>query len=147
MDTLQNTATLRRVTRLGVYGVAIQNRSILLALKKGGCYKGLLDLPGGGVEFGENAEETLRREVREEVGMTFETMEYISNLSHTRDVLEVKDPFSFHQLGQCYRITGLKTIDGAPCEEEFAWYPIDSLDSSNLTPFAQHILMLEKGLA
>ncbi len=35
----------------GVYGVYIQNAQILLIKKARGPYRGMYDLPGGGIEF------------------------------------------------------------------------------------------------
>lgn len=54
---------------IGVYGLIIKNDSILLIKKKTGPYDGKLDLPGGGFEFGERPEETLKREIKEETGL------------------------------------------------------------------------------
>lgn len=52
----------------GVYGVAISKDKILVVLKSRGPYTGFYDLPGGSVEFGENYEEALKREIVEETG-------------------------------------------------------------------------------
>lgn len=131
------TLRLRQVTRLGVYGVLVKDQKILLIKKQKGCYKGLLDLPGGGIEFGETPEETLRREIQEEVGMTFEHMLWVDNLSHCQDVLDIDDPASFHHLGHIYRISGESVLIGAEPEEQFEWYPLRNLDLQMLTPFAR----------
>ncbi|QQR82287.1 NUDIX hydrolase [Candidatus Campbellbacteria bacterium] len=43
---------------------------VLLVLEK----KGVWELPGGGIEHGENAQETVRREVKEECGFDVESV-------------------------------------------------------------------------
>jgi len=133
------TQTLRKVTRMGVYGVAIMDNHILLTKKKpGGCYRGLLDLPGGGIEFGEGPEETLKREFYEEVAMSFDSMVWMANLVHNRDVMYVENPFSFHHLGQIYRVYNHYIVPNPTPEEEFAWYNLKTLDRDQLTPFTQY---------
>ena len=53
---------------LGVYGLIVKDNKILLIKKVSGPYDGLLDLPGGCLEFGELPIETLKRELEEETG-------------------------------------------------------------------------------
>ena len=48
---------------LGVYGLVVRDNKILLIKKVSGPYDGLLDLPGGSLEFGERPIETLKREL------------------------------------------------------------------------------------
>jgi len=48
---------LRKVTRIGAYGVAIRDMLYCLPQKGQWCYAGLLDLPGGGIELSETPEE------------------------------------------------------------------------------------------
>lgn len=54
------------VYRPSVYGVILYDGKILLARTKS---KGKYALPGGKIEIGENIEDALRREVREETGI------------------------------------------------------------------------------
>lgn len=54
---------------LGIYGILIENEKILLIRKKTGPYDGLLDLPGGSLEFGETPGSALKREFLEETGL------------------------------------------------------------------------------
>jgi 8-oxo-dGTP diphosphatase len=55
-------------THVGVYGIAFNNGQVLLVEKQRGPYSGKWDLPGGGIENGENSIETLTREFGEECG-------------------------------------------------------------------------------
>ncbi|MGE5672489.1 MAG: NUDIX domain-containing protein, partial [Mycobacterium leprae] len=49
----QEEFTWVRETRNGAYGVCIVDGRVLVIRKAKGPYKGLYDLPGGGIEFGE----------------------------------------------------------------------------------------------
>ncbi len=55
----------------GVYGIHLKNNNskVLLILKGRGPYKGMYDLPGGGIEKGETKESALIREYQEEIGI------------------------------------------------------------------------------
>lgn len=55
--------------QLGTYGLIIREEKILLVKKFSGPYDGKLDLPGGTIEFCEKPEDTLKRELMEEVGI------------------------------------------------------------------------------
>lgn len=54
----------------GVYVVVMHGTKVLAVRKTRGPYTGLFDLPGGRMATGECVEDTARREVREEVGVT-----------------------------------------------------------------------------
>jgi 8-oxo-dGTP pyrophosphatase MutT (NUDIX family) len=131
---------LRRVTRIGVYAAVLQEQSILLIEKKSGCYKGLLDLPGGGIEFTESPEEALKRELLEEVALEFESMKWMANLSHNQEVTNVDNPFYFHQLGLIYEVLGHSKVENVIPEESFAWHSLKQIDLENLTPFARVVV-------
>lgn len=60
---------MEKISHLGSYGIIIKNEEIVLIKKANGPYKDKLDLPGGTIEFCEKPEETLVREMREEVGI------------------------------------------------------------------------------
>lgn len=60
---------------LGAYALIVNEGKILLIKKSGGPYDGKLDLPGGTIEFCERPEETLKRELLEEVGIEIKKYE------------------------------------------------------------------------
>ena len=53
---------------LGVYGLIERGEEFLVVNKSRGPYKGLLDLPGGRPQHGEEPFKTLKRELKEETG-------------------------------------------------------------------------------
>jgi ADP-ribose pyrophosphatase YjhB (NUDIX family) len=103
---------VQKVTRVGVYGVVIDEGKILVVRQKRGPYEGKFDFPGGGIEFGESAELALRREFAEEVGMGFDSIQLIDNLTVTVDVSKTpsSEPYSFYQIGMIYRVNGCRLI-------------------------------------
>ena len=60
---------MKEYRQLGAYGILIKDNKILLIKKNSGPYDGLLDLPGGTIEFKERPIDALKREFKEEVGI------------------------------------------------------------------------------
>lgn len=61
---------LTRQEHFGVYGAWLHEGRLVTIEKSRGPYTGWLDLPGGSPEAGESEEQTLRRELDEECGVT-----------------------------------------------------------------------------
>lgn len=138
----QNTPSIKQLTYMGTYGLAIQDEKVLLVTKsETSVYYGLLDLPGGGIEFGESPEIALLREFKEEVGLKFETMEWMANLAYTAENAPYADGvLSFHHLGLIYAVNNLSELPGITAEDEHAWYSLNEINLENLTPFARQAL-------
>ncbi|MFD2117895.1 NUDIX hydrolase [Paenibacillus yanchengensis] len=71
----QNNTIFQR--HMGVYGISISDRCLLVIKKILGPYTGKYDLPGGRLEGGESLEKATIREVHEETGYSVEKMEHI----------------------------------------------------------------------
>ena len=70
-------------THVGFYGVIIHDGKIALIKKARGGYKGLYDLPGGGIEHDETPLEALTRELMEEIGVSIVKAELLDAVSKT----------------------------------------------------------------
>lgn len=104
----------RKITRTGVYGVVVDEGKLLVVRQKRGPYAGKFDFPGGGIEFGESAEQAMRREFAEEVAMEFDSLQLIDNLTATADVpgTSSNEPYLFYQIGMIYRLHGCRLLKG-----------------------------------
>jgi len=120
------------ISRTGAYAIALQDRKLLVVKQTKGPHAGKFDLPGGRIEPGEMAEEALRREFLEEVALTFESMQWIQNLTATTGNLQ--------QIGMIYRVSRF-TPTGHTAEMEHAWIDLDQLADLPLAPFLKQILI------
>ena len=131
-------------TRVGVYGVIIKDNKIALVKKKNGGYKGKYDLPGGGMKFHEDTIETLKREIKEEIGRNVVSYKllnvYTHNLYWQMDDGNYED---LHQIGIIYQVEidndHLVSIDEH--DTEYAtWMSLDEVNNDNVTPFTWNSL-------
>ncbi len=143
------TPLARRITHTGVYATIEAGERLLMVKKARGPYTGAWDLPGGAVEWGESWEDALRREVREETGLTLEDAppRLVSAWSHieTWTPPGASEPEALHHRGLIYRANTAE--DGelaapreAPDGEDAngaEWLPISALGDLALTPFAR----------
>jgi len=138
---------MKKQRHIGVYGLVIKDNKILLITKAKGAYKGLLDLPGGGIEHGETPEVTISREILEETGL--ESKEY--SLFDVNSVLvkwnyDTNNHIDLHHIGIFYKVKtkegNLKTTPDGLDSLGASWHEIDKLDKKELSPFT--VMMLEK---
>jgi ribosomal protein S18 acetylase RimI-like enzyme len=133
----------RKISRTGVYGVAKENGKVLLVIQKSGPFAGLFDLPGGGIEFGEDPIRALHREFIEETGMDFRSMNHIDNFSAVTHApaLNGKPGYEFHQIGLIYSVEGLHDLEenkkgSLKCD----WVDIRTLKKDAVSPFVREII-------
>jgi len=127
--------------RAGVcVGAAIFHGDALLLLRRIPTFPGLWELPGGSVEEGEKLEDALRREVREETGLTvkvgrpFHAFTFEADGQEGRRVTIVAVEF-------LCEIPSRAAIQLAPTEHDcFAWVRQSELSRYQLVPgFAEAI--------
>lgn len=133
-------------TRVGCYGLIIKDGKIALIKKARGGYKGLLDLPGGGIEYGETPEETLVRELMEEAGVN--VIDYkLLTVTSTR-IKWHDDEFNedLHQIGILYTVElddyNLKEDGDGQDSNGCNFYDINNLSEKDITPFTLEGLQL-----
>ena len=63
--------------RVRACGICVKNNSLLLVNHLGISKENFWAPPGGGIDFGERATESLAREFREETGLTIETKNFL----------------------------------------------------------------------
>lgn len=141
---------MKKITHLGAYGLILKDNKILLIKKANGPYKDKLDLPGGTIEFSERPNETLIRELKEEVGVDvtsfslFDSNSILIEWEHKGELQQI------HHVGIFYKIEKYKNeiinnmdineINDDSLGAEF--YEINSLSKEKLSEIA--ILELEK---
>ena len=127
-------------THVGAYGFIIKNDMIALIKKARGGYKGMLDIPGGGIEHDETPSDALKRELMEEAGVTVIDFQLIDVVSRTFKWQMYEDTIEdLHHIGILYKVDVLEDkvkeeadgIDSNGC----SFYKISDLNVNQLTPF------------
>ncbi len=127
---------IKQISRYGAYGIVLKDSNILLTLKKSGPYKGLWGLPGGGIEFGESPEETLKRELLEETALAVIRSEFFSIATSNCEYDKNGERCHFHHIGIIYTILESITVPDLIPEDEERWVALLDIDLTQLTPFA-----------
>lgn len=136
-------------SHLGVYALITRtnNQELLVVKKSLGCYTGLYDLPGGGLDEGELLEDALKREVLEETGCKVVSHTQIGTLSFTYPYMKESQQINLRHIGVIYNttVTGepLSTPAGGD-SDGCVWVNIDELSSSNASPLVINALKLNK---
>ena len=141
---------MKQFKHLGVYGLIIKDNKIVLIKKVGGPYNGKLDLPGGTVEWGETPEQTLIRELNEEVGIDVIKYELFDANSIIFEWIHKEELERGHHLGIFYKVLDYNNelLEDIKIDEKnddslgAKFYEIDKLKKSELSEIAN--LEIEK---
>lgn len=107
-------------TRIGVYGICIQDKKVLMVKTQSGT-KTIYNFPGGGVDDNEGFIDALKRECLEEIGC----MTTVQQMICTSDRLYKHPDFDNNSFHLYYAMTIDSAIDSSI--QEAQWFPIDKL--------------------
>ncbi len=131
--------------RIAVYGVVRDDEDRLLLARAAPMLtlRGRWFLPGGGVDHGEGPEDSLRREIAEESGLTIVAGPLLDVLS---DVRTLPDGTSLHTVRLIYDVSSWHgtlrpEVDGTT--DDIAWF---TLDAARELPLARYVETVVAGL-
>ncbi len=121
-------------TRVGAYALILDGDSVLLSWWTGQSHPEWASwtLPGGGVEFGEQIESAVVREVFEETGYRVELDDYLTSHSFAQYATEDRRPFASVRIVFVAHIVGgqLGTVEVDGSTERAEWIRLDQLDEA-----------------
>ena len=117
---------------VGVGAVIICDGKILLEKRKNDPGKGKWSIPGGLVELGENTEQTVIREVKEETGLKVEKPEHIDIVDNIIRDQNGEIEYHFVIIDYFVKLKGGK-VKAMSDAEELRWVTFDEVEKYDLT--------------
>ncbi len=127
--------------RVRICGVLIENHRILLVKHLGLGPSGYFwSPPGGGIEFGENHQEALSREFREETGLEIMPGDFLAFHEHIDERFHALELFFRvqHNGGSLQKGIEPESNESGPILDELAWF--NSGDLQQIPPSCRHKL-------
>lgn len=117
---------------VGVGAIVLRDHDVLLVRRGKEPLKGVWSLPGGALELGENLEDGIRREVREEVGLEVEVGPIVEVFE--RITPDEKGAIRYHYVLIDYlcRPTG-GTLVAADDADDARWFAVNELKNIDIT--------------
>ena len=126
---------------VGVGGgcLILNERNEVLLMKRAGKVRnesGWWSKPGGGIDFGEKAEEAMKREMKEELGVEIKIIGYLPHTDHfTKDRKQHWVAINF----VAKIVSGVpKNMESHKCDE-IAWFPLDKLPKKTTAPTTESV--------
>ena len=117
---------------VGVGAVIICNGKILLEKRKGQPGRGKWTIPGGLVELGESAEQTVIREAKEETNLEVENPELIDVVNNMTVDENGKIKYHFVIVDYFVKLKG-GTLEAADDAAELRWVTFNEVEKYDLT--------------
>ena len=128
-------------------GVIIHNNKLLVHVNTNSDHCALI---GGRVEIGENSEDTIKREIYEELGKNIEITDYIATIENFFEM----DGSKYHEILFLYELEfeneedkkieyTLSNVEGKDYLK-YEWIELDKLNSYNLVPKVVKDIILQK---
>ncbi len=117
---------------VGIGAVVICSNKILLEKRKNEPGRGKWSIPGGLVELGERMEQTVKREVREETGLTVEKPELIDVVDTVELGKSGRVKYHFIIVDFFVRLIGGKPVPSSDAAE-LRWVNLDEVENYVLT--------------
>lgn len=136
----------KQQTSVRAYGILVHSGRVLLVRSSSpSITPPVWWLPGGGIGFAESPEETLRREFREETGLTIGDPILFDVAS---DVRRRPNGDRVHTVRVLYRVSligGELRHERSGTTDRAQWFPLTSLDDLNVADYAR--LAIQTALA
>ncbi len=132
----------RKRQRIATYGVCRDDGGRLLLVRASPrlTVRGHWFLPGGGVQHGEEPEDSLRREILEESGLTVDLGPLLAVLSDVRDI---PDDVSLHTVRLIYRVDrweGTLRPEADGTSDAVDWFTLEEVGRMRLAPYVQAVV-------
>jgi 8-oxo-dGTP diphosphatase len=133
-------------TRVGAYGVIVQDGTLLLSLWQG-PREAIWTLPGGGIELGEQPEQACLREIEEETGYTARLDGLLGVISRTIDAehrvrRRQRALLAVQVLYRAEIVSGQLRAEVGGSSIDAAWLPLDELHQHRTSPHVHRALEL-----
>jgi len=133
----------KKIQVVGVGGLILNKKGKILLTKRiepiFPQWNGKWGIPGGHVEFGESPEETLHRELKEELGVEVRVFQDTPFIASRRLILP---KVSYHGIFLCYlcRIIKGKLKKKSPEHSDLKWFKSEKIDFKNCIPLTEDFI-------
>jgi 8-oxo-dGTP diphosphatase len=133
-------------TRVGAYGVIVQDGTLLLSLWQGPL-EAIWTLPGGGIELGEQPEQACVREIEEETGYMARLDGLLGVISRTIDAehrvsRRQRALLAVQVLYRAEIVSGQLRAEVGGSSIDAAWIPLEELHRHRTSPHVHRALEL-----